>query len=213
VAFSGGDDPMKPEAKPPTLRACRPDELDAILAVVNDAAEAYRGVIPADRWKKPYMPAEELRNEIADGVRFWGAETDVSAEAAHASVRAKADRALVGVMGIQDVKDVTLIRHAYVRTAWRRHGLGGALLDHLVRMAVRPVLLGTWADATWAIRFYDKHGFRLITGAEKDRLLNTYWKLHPRHVETSVVMADAAWFARAGGDGASRAGGRRRRRT
>jgi N-acetylglutamate synthase-like GNAT family acetyltransferase len=136
------------------------------------------------------MPPDELRHEIADGVRFWGAETGA---------------ALVGVMGIQDVKDVTLIRHAYVRTAWRRRGVGSALLKQLVRMTDRPVLIGTWADAAWAVRFYGKHGFRIITGEEKDRLLNTYWKLHPRHVETSVVMADARWFARARGKRTGRA--------
>jgi GNAT superfamily N-acetyltransferase len=184
-----------------TLRPCRPDEIDAIAAVVNDGASAYSGVIPADRWKEPYMAVEEVRREIGDGVRFWGAETDVSADAP----RGRTGPALVGVMGIQDVggrppaPGVTLIRHAYVRTAWRRKGVGSALLRHLVTQTGRPVLLGTWADAGWAIRFYAKHGFGLITGAEKDRLLNTYWKLHPRHVETSVVMADAKWAARTRG--------------
>jgi GNAT superfamily N-acetyltransferase len=169
------------DAAPFTLRPCRDDETDTIADVINDGASAYRGVIPADRWKEPYMAGEELRREIADGVRFWGAE---------------AGSTLLGVMGIQDVKDVTLIRHAYVRTAWRRHGIGTALLRHLLGMARRPVLIGTWADAAWAVRFYGKHGFGLITGREKDRLLNTYWTIHPRHVETSVVMADPAWLAR-----------------
>jgi GNAT superfamily N-acetyltransferase len=166
---------------PFALRPCRDDEADTVADVINDGASAYRGVIPADRWKEPYMTGEEVRHEVAAGVRFWGAESTGT---------------LVGVMGIQDVKDVTLIRHAYVRTAWRRHGVGTALLLHLRRMARHPVLIGTWADATWAVRFYAKHGFGLITGQEKDRLLTTYWTLHPRHVETSVVMADPAWLAR-----------------
>jgi GNAT superfamily N-acetyltransferase len=166
---------------PFVIRPCAPEAFDDMVSVINDGAQAYRGVIPADRWKEPYMPAEELRRELDAGVRFWGAE---------------ADGALVGVMGIQAVRDVTLIRHAYVRVAWQRRGVGSELLRRLLDLARPPVLIGTWADAAWAVRFYAQHGFGLITGKEKDRLLNTYWSLHPRHVETSVVMADAAWFGR-----------------
>jgi GNAT superfamily N-acetyltransferase len=142
---------------------------------VNDAAQAYRGIIPADRWKEPYMPVEELRHEIADGVTFWGEELEGR---------------LVGVMGIQDVDDVTLIRHAYVRTACRSQGIGGRLLAHLRTLSRRPILMGTWADAVWAVRFYEKHGFRLVTPAEKDRLLRKYWNIPERQVETSVVLAE-----------------------
>jgi len=168
------------------LRPCRDDEIGAVADVINDGASAYRGVIPDDRWREPYMPVEELQREVAGGVRFWGVE-------AHGT--------LIGVMGLQDVSrppapDVTLIRHAYVRTAWRRLGVGGRLLRHLLPLTSRPVLVGTWADAVWAVRFYRRHGFGLITGPEKDRLLNTYWSLHPRQVETSVVLADRAWITR-----------------
>ncbi|MDP2847090.1 MAG: GNAT family N-acetyltransferase [Humidesulfovibrio sp.] len=152
--------------------------------IVNDAASAYKGVIPADRYHEPYMPLDELRSEITAGVRFWGAE--VGGE-------------LVGVMGIQDVAndapagigDVTLIRHAYVRTAQRGQGVGGKLLTHLVGIAERPMLMGTWAAANWAVGFYQKHGFTLTSHAEKETLLRTYWNIPARQVETSVVLADA----------------------
>ena len=146
-----------------------------MYAIINDAARAYRGVIPEDRWHEPYMPREDLRREIGDGVRFWGFEEDGK---------------LIGVMGIQDAGDVTLIRHAYVTTSERRKGIGSMLLSELVRKTDRPLLIGTWADAAWAIRFYEKHGFRLVTAEEKDRLLNTYWKIPARQVETSVVLSD-----------------------
>lgn len=146
-----------------------------MYAIINDAARAYRGVIPEDRWHEPYMPREDLRREIGDGVRFWGFEEDGK---------------LIGVMGIQDVGDVTLIRHAYVTTSERRKGIGSMLLSELVRKTDRPLLIGTWADAAWAIRFYEKHGFRLVTPEEKDRLLTTYWKIPARQVETSVVLSD-----------------------
>ncbi len=165
------------------LRRCRPEDFEAIYAIINDAAMAYRGVIPEDCWKEPYMPRQELAEEIASGVLFWGAEQD-----GH----------LVGVMGIQHVGDVTLIRHAYVRTACRRQGLGGKLLVHLLAETDRPVLVGTWADATWAIRFYEKHGFRLVTPQEeKDRLLRRYWKVPRRQMEASVVLGDERWFRQA----------------
>ena len=163
------------------IRPCNDADFDAICSIINEAAEAYRGVIPPDRWHDPYMPPEELRQEIASGIRFWGCE---------------AEGELVGVMGIQDVRDVTLIRHAYVRTAMQSRGIGGYLLAELRRMTTRPILIGTWVAATWAISFYEKHGFRLVTPAEKDRLLKQYWSIPERQVETSVVLADERWFSR-----------------
>jgi len=162
----------------PAIRRCGAADFAAILEIVNDAAQAYCGVIPADRWKEPYMPAAELAHEIAAGVVFWGCE---------------ADGRLAGVMGLQDVKDVTLIRHAYVRTACRRGGIGGRLMRHLYAATGRPTLVGTWADAGWAVRFYEKYGFRLVDGETKNRLLRTYWSIPTRQVDTSVVLADERW--------------------
>ncbi|KPL21358.1 MAG: GNAT family acetyltransferase [Anaerolineae bacterium SM23_84] len=162
------------------IRPCRDHDLETMYAVINDAAQAYRGVIPPDRWKEPYMPREELRDEIGSGVVFWGYE---------------ANGELVGVMGIQDVKDVTLIRHAYVRTDHQRQGIGTELLNHLIGLSRRPTLVGTWADAVWAVRFYERHGFRLVSQEEKERLLRTYWSIPERQIETSVVLADERWFA------------------
>jgi N-acetylglutamate synthase-like GNAT family acetyltransferase len=161
------------------IRLCNSSDFEPLYAIVNDAAEAYRGIIPADRWKEPYMSREELQHEIDHGVVFWGCEEGGQ---------------LLGVMGIQDVQDVTLIRHAYVRTARRGEGIGGRLLAHLHAHCSRPVLMGTWAAATWAVRFYEKHGFRLVTPQEKDRLLKKYWTIPERQVETSVVLADCKWF-------------------
>ena len=161
------------------IRRCNDDDFEAIFAIVNDAASAYRDVIPADRWSEPYMPREELRGEIAAGVRFCGYEED---------------GALAGVMGVQHVRDVTLIRHAYVRTASQRRGIGVALLASLHARSDRPVLIGTWADAHWAIRFYEKHGFRRVAPEVKDRLLREYWTVDERQIETSVVLADQTWF-------------------
>jgi N-acetylglutamate synthase-like GNAT family acetyltransferase len=157
------------------IRPCSNSEFDTIYEIVNDAAQAYRGIIPADRWKEPYMPRDELRHEMDEGVVFWGYEEDGE---------------LIGVMGIQHVQDVTLIRHAYVRTDRRNQGIGGKLLSHLRKQTTRPLLIGTWADATWAIRFYEKHGFRLVTEEEKNRLLRKYWSIPERQVETSVVLAE-----------------------
>jgi N-acetylglutamate synthase-like GNAT family acetyltransferase len=157
------------------IRPCGPNDFEAIYEIVNDAAQAYKGVIPADRWHEPYMPREELQHEIDDGVRFWGYEENGE---------------LVGVMGIQHVQDVTLVRHAYVRTARQGQGIGGRLLAHLRTLTDRPVLIGTWAAATWAIRFYEKHGFRLVSEEEKNRLLRKYWSISARQVETSVVLAE-----------------------
>jgi GNAT superfamily N-acetyltransferase len=157
-----------------TIRLCRDEERAAILAIINAAAEAYRGVIPADRWHDPYMPADELDGEIAAGVTFWGYEDGGE---------------LLGVMGIQPVRDVILIRHAYVAPSTQRRGVGGALLEHLVRQAQLPLLVGTWADAEWAIAFYRGHGFELVSAEEKTRLLRAYWTIPERQVETSVVLA------------------------
>ena len=146
-----------------------------IYKIINDAAFAYNGIIPKDRWKEPYMSREELRHEIDEGVVFYGYEEDGD---------------LKGVMGIQDVQDVTLIRHAYVRTAERNKGIGSKLMSHLRQMTDRPILIGTWADAVWAIRFYEKHGFRLVSTEEKNCLLKKYWRIPERQVETSVVLAE-----------------------
>ena len=157
------------------IRPCRHDERATILAIVNAAAEAYRGVIPADRWRDPYMPLRELDAEIAAGVAFWGYE---------------ADGALVGIMGIQSMPDVDLIRHAYVSPGSQRRGVGGALLEHLARSTRRRMLVGTWAAAEWAIRFYRRHGFELVSPERKSELLNTYWTIPDRQIETSVVLAN-----------------------
>jgi GNAT superfamily N-acetyltransferase len=157
----------------PTVRPCRDDEHETILAIVNAAAEAYRGVIPADRWHEPYMPADELDAEIAAGVAFWG--YDDGGE-------------LVGVMGIQPVRDVELIRHAYVAPGRQRGGVGAALLAHLTRSAGRPILVGTWAAAEWAIRFYERHGFEHVGRERTAELLRAYWTIPERQIETSVVL-------------------------
>jgi len=157
-----------------TIRPCRDDERDAIFEIVNAAAEAYRGVIPADRWHEPYMPRDELDAEIEAGVAFWGYESDST---------------LVGIMGIQPVRDVVLIRHAYVVPDVQRGGVGGALLEHLMARATKPLLVGTWAAADWAIRFYERHGFELVSTERKTQLLQAYWSIPERQIETSVVLA------------------------
>lgn len=156
------------------IRRCRDDERAAIAAIVNAAAEAYRDVIPADRWREPYMPLDELDDEIAAGVVFWGYEVD---------------GALVGIMGIQSVGDVDLIRHAYVSPASQRHGVGSALLGQLARSPKRRLLVGTWAAAGWAISFYRRHGFELVAPERTAELLRKYWTIPDRQVETSVVLA------------------------
>jgi GNAT superfamily N-acetyltransferase len=165
------------------IRKCNKTDFEEIYSVINDSAMAYKGVIPVDRWKDPYMPREELRHEIDDGIVFYGYEEDGK---------------LVGVMGIQDVRDVTLIRHSYVRTSKRGQGIGGKLLSRLRHLTHRPVLIGTWADALWAVRFYERHGFRLVTREEKDRLLKRYWSIPGRQIETSVVLADLNYPAQDG---------------
>jgi len=147
----------------------------AILAIINAAAEAYRGVIPVDRWHEPYMPRDELDREIDAGVVFWGYEE-------HGS--------LAGVMGIQPVRDVDLIRHAYVLPSSQRRGIGGALLRHLRQLSTRRILIGTWEAADWAIRFYMRHGFELVVPACKTVLLKTYWDVPDRQIEVSVVLAN-----------------------
>jgi len=156
------------------IRSLRSTDFDAVWRVINDAAHAYQGVIPDDRWKTPYMPAADLRDAIQSGVRFYGWIEDDE---------------VLGVMGLQVIQNTTLIRHSYVLTAHQRRGIGGKLLNHLVRLAKTPdILVGTWADATWAIRFYQKHGFRLVSTQEKTRLLRTYWDIPARQIETSVVL-------------------------
>ena len=155
------------------IRRCIDGDFPAIESVINEAAQAYRGIIPADRWHEPYITASALRAEIDAGVTFWGWDES---------------GALIGIMGIQHVRDVTLIRHAYVRTAHQGRGIGGALLTFLAGQATGPLLVGTWAAAEWAIRFYERHGFRLVSPAEKDKLLSTYWSIPLRQKETSVVL-------------------------
>lgn len=162
------------------IRPLRAQEIPVALAIINQAAQAYKGVIPADCWHEPYMPEEELRSEIAAGVDF----------SAYAG-----EDTMWGVMGRQDLGEVTLIRHAYVQPEAQRRGVGAHLLTHLLDNIPGPVLVGTWAAAWWAIRFYEKHGFKLVDPATKDRLLCTYWTISPRQVETSVVLADPKWLA------------------
>jgi GNAT superfamily N-acetyltransferase len=156
------------------IRPCRDDDREAILAIVNAAAEAYRGVIPPDRWHEPYMPGAELDGEIDAGVVFWGYE---------------ADGELVGVMGLQPVWDVELIRHAYVAPERQRGGVGGALLEHLAARTTRRMLVGTWAAAEWAIAFYRRHGFAPVGPERTAELLRAYWAIPERQIETSVVLA------------------------
>lgn len=155
------------------IKKCNASDFEVIYSIINDAAQAYKGVIPHDRWNDEYMSKEELRSEITDGIDFWGYEENGE---------------LVGVMGIQPVQDITLIRHAYVRTVNRNQGIGGKLLAYLRTLTDRTILIGTWADATWAVRFYEKHGFELVSTEEKDVLLRKYWKIPERQVETSVVL-------------------------
>jgi GNAT superfamily N-acetyltransferase len=161
-----------------TIRPCEAADLPALFSIINDAAQAYKGVIPADCWREPYMPLDELKQEIRDGIAFWGYQSGGE---------------LVGVMGIQDRGEVTLIRHAYVQTAQRRMGIGEKLLRQLERMTAKPILIGTWTAAAWAIRFYEKNGYRLLSRPEIERLLRKYWRISERQIETSVVLADARW--------------------
>jgi N-acetylglutamate synthase-like GNAT family acetyltransferase len=153
-------------------------DVPAILAIINDAARAYRGVIPADQWHEPYMPQDHLESEISKGVVFWVAEEDGR---------------LLGVMGIQDKGDVALVRHAYVASSLQRSGVGTKLLHHVEGLADKPILIGTWAAAAWAIDFYRRNGFSVVPGEHKDQLLRTYWSIPARQIETSVVLADRRW--------------------
>ena len=162
------------------IRRLANDEVGVALKIINEAAGAYQGVIPEDCWQEPYMSRNELQAEIAAGVDFWAYQ---------------GSRDLLGVMGRQPLAEVTLIRHAYVRPAAQQQGIGARLLDHLLKGVSAPVLVGTWAAAWWAIRFYEKYGFRQVAPEEKDRLLRRYWAISERQVETSVVLADGKWFA------------------
>ena len=160
------------------IRLCTARDFDSILDIINDGAQAYKGIIPQDRWHEPYMDRLELRREIEDGVVFYGCEEK---------------DALVGVMGIQDRGDVSLIRHAYVRTTHRNHGIGSRLLELLGSTTAKPLLVGTWAAASWAIAFYESKGYTLLPAREKERLLRKYWSIPQRQVDTSVVLAGPGW--------------------
>jgi GNAT superfamily N-acetyltransferase len=155
------------------IRRCDDADFGAIEAIINEAAQAYRGVIPAECWHEPYMTGAALQSEIEAGVDFWGWGESGT---------------LWGIMGIQQVRDATLIRHAYVRTGYQGRGVGGALLQFLTERTTGPLLVGTWAAAEWAVRFYERHGFRMVEAAEKDRLLGAYWNISERQRETSVVL-------------------------
>lgn len=162
------------------IRSCQPGDFDTIYEIINDAAEAYRGVIPPDCWSEPYMSREALRHEIEEGVSFWGVE-----DGEH----------LVAVMGLQHVHDVALIRHAYTRRTHQHSGHGSALLSHFRERTDRPILIGTWKAATWAIRFYQRHGFRLVDREAVGGLLRRYWTVSPRQIAESVVLADERGLA------------------
>jgi N-acetylglutamate synthase-like GNAT family acetyltransferase len=150
-------------------------DFQRIYEIINDAAQAYKGIIPADRWHEPYMPQTELEEQIADGVRFTCfLENDE----------------IVGVMGIQDKGEVNLIRHAYVSTKRRGGGIGSILLRELVENSPKPILIGTWKAADWAIGFYEKHGFTQVSEEDKNSLLKTFWNIPERQIETSVVLKD-----------------------
>jgi GNAT superfamily N-acetyltransferase len=158
------------------IRRCTEIDVPQIFSIINDAAQAYKSVIPADCWHEPYMPLQHLHDEIADGVGFWGCEKD---------------RELIGVLGLQSRGDVDLIRHAYVKTAYRGQGIGQALLRHAESASTRPILIGTWAAATWAIRFYCRNGYRVLPDEEGSSLLRRYWNIPPRQAEVSVVLAES----------------------
>jgi N-acetylglutamate synthase-like GNAT family acetyltransferase len=160
------------------IRKCTKSDFTTMLETINDAAQAYKGVIPDDCWDEPYMPSEELRCEIEDGVVFWGLEQDGQ---------------LLGVMGIQDKGDLTLIRHAYTRTQAQKLGIGTRLLQHLENITEKPILIGTWVAALWAISFYEKNGYTAVSEEEKNRLLAKYWSIPDRQIETSVVLANQRW--------------------
>jgi N-acetylglutamate synthase-like GNAT family acetyltransferase len=161
------------------IRRSTEADVPAMLTIVNDAARAYRGVIPADRWHEPYMSADELASEIAEGVVFWVAEEEGR---------------LVGVMGMQDKGEVALVRHAYVAPTTQRAGVGTRLLGHVEDLVDKPILIGTWAAASWAIEFYRRNGFTAVPTSHKNRLLQTYWSIPARQIEASVVLANGRWI-------------------
>ncbi|MEE9537282.1 MAG: GNAT family N-acetyltransferase [Desulfobacterales bacterium] len=161
------------------IRQCNDRDFEIIYSIINDAARVYKDVIPGDRWKEPYMSKDELQHQINEGVVFWGYEEDGE---------------LIGVMGIQHVQDVSLIRHAYVRPERQNRGIGQELLFVLYSQIDHPTLIGTWAGAVWAIQFYEKNGFKIVSQQEKKRLLEKYWSIPARQVETSVVLADRKWL-------------------
>jgi len=161
------------------IRVCKESDFNTIFEIINDAAQAYKGIIPQDRWHEPYMSLAELRAQINAGIIFWGLEHD-----GH----------LLGVMGIQDKGEVALIRHAYVVSRAQRRGIGKRLLQHLQSMTEKPILIGTWATASWAVSFYQKNGYTLVSEEEKNRLLRKYWSIPERQVETSVVLANPTWY-------------------
>jgi GNAT superfamily N-acetyltransferase len=160
------------------IRKCTESDFETVFEIINDAAKAYQGIIPSDRWHQPYMPSEDLHREVEEGVIFWGLEQEGR---------------LLGVMGIQDRGDVTLVRHAYVRTRFQKQGIGSRLLLYLESLTEKPILVGTWKDARWAISFYERNGYSLVSDQEKDWLLRRYWSIPERQVETSVVLANQKW--------------------
>jgi N-acetylglutamate synthase-like GNAT family acetyltransferase len=161
------------------IRPCEEKDYDAVCEIINDAAKLYKGVIPEELYKEPYMTIDKLKKEIEDGVNFWIYEENDQP---------------IGVMGIQHVKDVTLIRHAYVLREKQKQGIGTKLLNHLIKLTDKPILIGTWAKAYWAIHFYQKNGFKLVSQEEKDELLKKYWSLPDLQIQTSVVLANKDWF-------------------
>jgi N-acetylglutamate synthase-like GNAT family acetyltransferase len=177
--LDAAESPITPGPTTMLIRRSADGDLPAMLAIINDAAIAYRGVIPTDRWHEPYMPAEELAKEIADGVVFWVAEHEGQ---------------LSAVMGIQDKGDVVLVRHAYVASTTQRTGVGTTMLRHVEKLTDKPILIGTWASASWAVDFYVRNGFALLPTNESSRLLKTYWSIPARQLETSVVLANGRWI-------------------
>ena len=156
------------------ITECTKKNISNILYVINDASLKYKGIIPNDCWHEPYMTKQKLISEFANGVRIFGYNKDNN---------------LVGVMGIQELKDVTLIRHAYILTQYQGLGIGKSLLQHLFKIKTSSCLLvGTWRDATWAIQFYEKFGFVLHTKKQTAQLLKKYWDLPSKQIENSVVL-------------------------
>lgn len=156
------------------IRPAQETDFQFIYEVINDSAKAYKGLIPADHWQVPYMSWEELQRQIQEGVQFWCYERK---------------NAIIGCMGIQSKPGVKLIRHAYVRSQFRNHGIGSQLLSHLCNSTELPILVGTWAAATWAIQFYERQGFTLIAPHQKNKLLRKFWKITESQSQASVVLA------------------------